>query len=104
MNVLRWFLAACFFLIAPTAFAVTLSCTVGAKTASVNISSANASRMAAWANAVYATRVRADGTVEPEPDPVLAALGGLLDGVRNNVVSWEREQARAAVPQPSPIN
>lgn len=90
-------LLACF---AFPAHAVVLSCTVGAKTASANISAANANRMAAWAAAVYA--VGPDGL--PTADPVLAALNATLRGLRDNVVNWEREQQRAAVPEPAPIN
>lgn len=100
----RWWFAAVVAVVAvllgPVAHAATLACTVGAKTLSLTISAGNANRMAAWAAAVYATAP--DGT--PNPDPVLAALAGTLQGLKDNVVGWEKAQAAAAVATPAPIN
>lgn len=104
IRLARWWLFASILgglaLFASFSHAATLSCAVGNKTASLTITAGSATRMQVWATAVYA--IGADG--QPSPDPVVAALMGALIGLENNTLSWESQQAHAAVPPPTPLN
>jgi len=92
---------------------VAFTITIGTKTRTKNISAASATRAAAWAAAAYAPvpnpaypapegQPAVPATI-PNPEPVLSAIDGTMQGVIDNVRNWEREQAKKAVPEPADL-
>lgn len=77
----------------------TVTITFGPKTQNYAVSGANLIRLQAWANAVYATLP--NGQVNP--DPVGSAMDAVWQGLRNNVISWEKANSVAAVPTPGDL-
>lgn len=113
----RMFLATMMLLLSGTlASAATVTFTIGNKSKTYTISAANAARANAWAAAAYPTILNpafdpakpVDPTTNPQtitnPEPVLSAIDGLWEGIKNNVISWEHEQGKKAVPNPAPID
>lgn len=89
--------------------------TFGNKTKTFVVTPANAARFAAWAAAAYPTIPNPaydpakpiDAVTNPQSipnsEPVLSAIDGLWAGVKNNVIGWEKEQAKAAVATPADL-
>lgn len=104
-------------LLATSAQAASVTFTFGPKTKTFTISAGNVARFQAWALAAYPTipnpaYVTPCGTPLPDclpqtipnPDPVLSAIDGLWAGIKANVLSFERENAKRAVAEPGDIN
>lgn len=90
----------------------TVTFTFATKTKSFTISAGSASRFAAWAAAAYPTipnpaydPVTNPGVSQtiPNPEPVLSAIDGLWEGVKNNVKSYEKELGVKAVTTPADL-
>ena len=88
----------------------TVTFTFGAKTKSFTVSAANVTRFSNWAAAAYPTipNPAFPGTpgappTLPNPEPVLSAIDALWQGVKNNVISYEKGLSVAAVPIPGDL-
>lgn len=92
----------------------TVTFTVATKTYSTTVTGPNATRFGAWAAAAYPTipnpaynpELPTNGSnpvTIPNPEPAISALEAVYRGLRNNVISWEREQAKAAVAEPADL-
>ncbi len=103
--------------LATSAQAASVTFTFATKSKTFTVSAANAARFAAWAAAAYPTipnpaYVTPCGTplpaclpqTIPNPDPVLSAIDGLWAGIKANVLSFEREKAKAQVTEPAAID
>lgn len=78
-----------------------------AKTKAFNVPDADVSRLVAWAQAAYATQPTAETPNPPALTPAQALLAwatGIMEGTKANVANFEREQARKAVAEPTPIS
>lgn len=114
----RFLLASAFsFAFILPAFAVTITFSVGATSFTTTVTAPNAARFATWAAAQYPTIPNPSYVTPcgsplpaclpltiPNPTPGVSALGALYQGTVNNILSWEKSQSVAAVPDPSPVN
>lgn len=109
MKFIPTFLALC--VLSIPAYAVTVTITVGPKTFTTMITAGNATRFQNWAAAAYPTIPNPAFTPScgcpatiTNPDPTMSALTAIWTGMVNNVINFERAQAKAAVPEPAPVN
>ena len=89
--------------------------TIATKTFSTTITAPNATRFGAWAAAMYPTipnpafnpalpeHPTTNPRTIPNPEPAISALAAVFQGLKNNVISWEREQAKKAVAEPGDL-
>lgn len=104
-------------LLATTASAVVVTLSVGPTVYTENITAPNAARLSAWAAALYPTIPNPAYVTPcgpplpaclsptlPNPDPGKTAFQAVIQGIKDNVTNFEREQSKAAVATPAPIN